>query len=155
MMLTSASVFWQLNRPLWGVHDKIDDHAGFYSINSKMKECGFAGTAALTPKQIAMANAIYSLSPKEEKWVQNVQNNGTVIKLIRPSVQESRQMIGPPHQEKSSNMLKQYPRIKYNRNTSNLSPIKVLKGFKLIHPEEDLSMVSLNTGSEELQWKLR
>lgn len=95
--------------PLWGVHDKIDDHAGFYKVNSKMKGCGFAGTAALTPEQIAMANAIYSLTPREISWIQSVQSNGSMIKLIQPSVQESRQMIGPPHYDKASNLLKQYP----------------------------------------------
>lgn len=115
--------------PLWGVHDKIDDHAGFYNVNAKMKECGFAGTAALTPKQIAMANAIYSLSPKETKWIQSVQNNGSVIKVIRPSVQESRQMIGPPHQEKAENMLKQYTSPSYRRNSRESSLITVSKGL--------------------------
>ena len=94
--------------PLWGVHDKIDDHAGFYNVNNKMKTSGFAGTAALTPNQIAMANVIYSLSPKEIKWIESVNNNGTAIKLIQPSVQESRQMIGPPHRDKARSMLKQY-----------------------------------------------
>lgn len=94
--------------PLWGVHDKIDDHAGFYRVNDKMKASGFAGTAALTPIQIAMANTVYSLSPKEMKWIESVNNNGTAIKLIQPSVQESRQMIGPPHRDKARNMLKQY-----------------------------------------------
>ncbi len=39
------------------------------------------------------------------------------------------------------------------RQANKLPPVGA--GCKLIHPEEDLSMVSLNTGSEELQWKLR
>ena len=114
--------------PLWGVHDKIDDHAGFYNVNSKMKACGFAGTVALTPKQVVLANAIYSLSPKEQKWIESVQGNGMVIRSIRPSVQESRQMIGPPHREKAENMKKQYITPKYTRDnrksrvTKGLSP---------------------------------
>lgn len=115
--------------PLWGVHDKIDDHAGFYNVNNKMKACGFAGTAALTPKQIVMANAIYSLSPKEMKWIQSVQNNGTTIKLIRPSVQESRQMIGPPHRDKAENMLKQYVSCKSGRNAIKSSTANTSKGL--------------------------
>lgn len=118
--------------PLWGVHDKIDDHSGFYRVNNKMKASGFAGTAALTPNQIAMANTIYSLSPKEIKWIESVKNNGSAIKLIQPSVQESRQMIGPPHRDKARNMLKQYmhnednKRIKIassnKRSANGLSP---------------------------------
>ncbi len=94
--------------PLWGVHDRIDDHAGYYRVNEQMKRNGFAGTAALTPKQIAMANTIYSLSPKELEWSQSVRMNDSCIKLVQPSVQESRQMIGPPHRVKAENMLKQY-----------------------------------------------
>lgn len=115
--------------PLWGVHDKIDDHAGFYNVNSKMKACGFAGTAALTTKQIVMANAIYSLSPKEMKWIESVQNNGTTIKLIQPSVQQSRQMIGPPHRDKAENMLKQYVTPKYRKNTGKSSLTRASKGL--------------------------
>lgn len=94
--------------PLWGVCDKIDDYAGFYNINHKMRRNGFAGTAALTPRQILMANVIYSLSLREQKWIEGVTNNGSNIKVVRPSVQESRQMIGPPHRVKAENLLKQY-----------------------------------------------
>lgn len=116
--------------PLWGVHDRIDDHAGFYTINNKMKKSGFAGTAALTPKQVVMANAIYDLSPKELKWIRSVTNNGPNIKLIQPSVQESRQMIGPPHRVKAENMIKQHkPECKrinksatVKRSSNGLSP---------------------------------
>ena len=95
-------------QPLWGVCDKIDDHAGFYNTNNKMKRNGFCGSAALTPKQIMMANAIYSLSPREAEWIRSVRNNGSNIKVIQPSVQESRQMIGPPHRVKAENMLKHH-----------------------------------------------
>lgn len=116
-------------QPLWGVHDKIDDHAGFYDVNNKMKASGFAGTAALTPKQIAMANSVYSLSPKQMQWIQSVQNNGTLIKLIRPSVQESRQMIGPPHRDKASNMLQQCVSSNYKQNTSKSSITNTSKGL--------------------------
>ena len=96
---------------IWGVHDKIDDNIGFDKYCNQMKRSGFAGAWALTPKQVIMANAIFSLSPNESQWIQAVRNNGANIKVIQRSVQESRQMIGPPHRLKAENMAKQYPSI--------------------------------------------
>ena len=91
---------------LWGVHDKIDDLIGFEKVCTKMKNTGFNGAAVLTPKQIALANYIFSLTPKQNKWVESVlsrNSDGNNIKVVRPSVQESRQMIGPPHRIKAEN----------------------------------------------------
>ena len=95
---------------LWGVHDKIDDHAGFENFCLKMKRCGFNGVVALTPKQISLANYIFSMSPRESIWINNVLKKdlcGSHLKVIRPSIQESRQMIGPPHRIKAKNMKNQ------------------------------------------------
>ena len=94
-----------------GVHDKIDDHAGLERFCIKMKKCGYVGGVALTPKQIQIINNAFVYTPREMTWVDEVlnENGGTNnIKLIQPSVQESRQMIGPPHKEKATAMKERY-----------------------------------------------
>ena len=94
-----------------GVHDKIDDHAGLEKFCIKMKSCGYVGGLALTPKQIQIINNAFEYTPREMMWVDKVLgNNGEMknIKLIQPSVQESRQMIGPPHKEKATAMKECY-----------------------------------------------
>ena len=90
---------------VWGVHDKLDDYIGFESNCFKMKRCGYDGVLALTPKQILLANQVYSLSHNEKDWTERVLKKSTRINTIRKSVQESRQMIGPPHKLKASNIL--------------------------------------------------
>ena len=91
-----------------GVHDKIDDHAGLERFCLKMKNTGFIGVAALTPKQIPIINNAFSCSHKEKAWIDNVlyQDDSTKANcgLIRPSVQESRQMVGPPHKKLASSL---------------------------------------------------
>lgn len=91
-----------------GVHDKIDDHAGLENFCIKMKRCGYVGALALTPKQIPIINNIYDYTPRELKWIDQVleqrKGDSNNIKLIKPSVQESRQMIGPPHRDKARAM---------------------------------------------------
>ena len=91
-----------------GVHDKIDDHAGLENFCIKMKRCGYVGGIALTPKQIPIINNVFDYTARELKWIDQVleQREGDTnnIKLIKPSVQESRQMIGPPHKDKAKAM---------------------------------------------------
>ena len=119
---------------LCGVHDKIDDHTGFEKFCLKMKRSGFNGVAGLTPKQVLLANYIFSLSPRERQWTDGVLGNikysadsdrtmssGGHLKTIQRSVQESRQMIGPPHKIKAENMVKGIPHVQ-SKPLSN--PIK-------------------------------
>lgn len=90
-----------------GVHDKIDDHAGLEKFCIKMKRCGYVGSVALTPKQILIVNNTFGYTQRELKWVDQVigdQKDNEIINLIQPSIQESRQMIGPPHREKANSM---------------------------------------------------
>lgn len=91
-----------------GVHDKIDDHAGLENFCIKMKRCGYVGALALTPKQIPIINNVFDYTPRELKWIDQVleerKGDTSNIKLIKPSVQESRQMIGPPHKDKARAM---------------------------------------------------
>lgn len=91
---------------LWGVHDKIDDHIGFEKIAMKMKQAGYQGVVSLTPKQITLANQIYSFLHAEKNWTDSVlKKSGNVVNVIQRSVQESRQMIGPPHKLKAQNII--------------------------------------------------
>ena len=48
-----------------GIHDKIDDHAGLERFCIKMKKSGYAGAAALTPKQIQIINNAFQYTPRE------------------------------------------------------------------------------------------
>ena len=97
---------------VWGVHDRIDDHAGLEKFCRKMKRCGYVGGLALTPKQIQIINNAFDYTPRELRWIDDVlgerTGNANNIKLIQPSVQESRQMIGPPHKDKARAMRKRY-----------------------------------------------
>ena len=92
-----------------GVHDKIDDITGFEKFCYKMKRCGFGGVVTLTPKQVALANRAFSYTSEELQWAQRVVQVSDVhnghIKTIQRSIQESRQMIGPPHYQKAIAML--------------------------------------------------
>ena len=94
-----------------GVHDKIDDHAGLERFCLKMKKSGYVGGLALTPKQIPIINNAFDYTARERKWIDEVlgdKGNSKNINLIHPSVQESRQMIGPPHKEKATAMRERY-----------------------------------------------
>ena len=90
-----------------GVHDKIDDYAGFEKYCIKMKQCGYNGSVVLTPKQLQMAQEIFQCTPRERLWVKSVLDSSKgveAVKMVQPSIQESRQMIGPPHREKAIKM---------------------------------------------------
>ena len=116
-----------------GVHDKIDDHIGFENFCFKMKHCGFNGVAALTPKQILQANNIFSMTPKDANWVENVlkvDSNGNSVKVIQPSIQESRQMIGPPHRLKAQNMKKLFHVQKNSCIKSIIKGVTPSKGMR-------------------------
>jgi len=97
---------------IFGVHDKVDDHAGLEKVCMKMKRSGYIGCAALTPKQIPIINNTFSFSQRELKWINGVLGiDGTQklgCSLIQPSVQESRQLIGPPHKELANSMKKRH-----------------------------------------------
>ena len=84
--------------PIAGVCDKIDDHVQIEKFYRKMKACGFTGAVTVTPTQIDQANFEFSPSLKEMKWSRSVLAQDGLF-TIQPSVQESRQMIGPPHRE--------------------------------------------------------
>ena len=92
-----------------GVHDKIDDIVGFEKFCNIMKRCGFVGVVTLTPKQLALANRAFSYTSEELQWAQKVVGMGNThngqIKTIQRSIQESRQMIGPPHYLKANAIL--------------------------------------------------
>ena len=89
-----------------GVHDRIDDYVGLENFCIKMKKCGYVGAAALTSKQVHIINDAFNYTQRELNWIDQVleKNGPNDIKLIQPSVQESRQVIGPPHKEKASFM---------------------------------------------------
>ncbi|XP_031573085.1 uncharacterized protein LOC116307084, partial [Actinia tenebrosa] len=83
--------------PIAGAWDKLDDHVGADKFYRKMKACGFAGAVALTPSQAILANVAFSCSPKERQWAEDVMASSETISVVQPSIQESRQMVGPPH----------------------------------------------------------
>lgn len=83
--------------PIAGPWDKIDDHVGIEKFHRKMKACGFAGAVTLTPSQSIQANIAFSYSPKELQWAEKVMGSEERISVVQTSVQESRQMVGPPH----------------------------------------------------------
>lgn len=89
-----------------GVHDKLDDYRGFEHFCYKLKSSGYTGAVGLTPKQIALANRIFSYSPEELQWAQKVlQHSNGSIRTVQRSIQESRQMIGPPHLRRAKAIL--------------------------------------------------
>ena len=98
----------------WGAYDKIYDYAGFEKTCLKLKQFGFNGLITLTPKQIVLANYIFSMSPKEKRWVDNALKesyNSNALKIFKPSAPESWQMIGPPHVKKAKNMQDQMEQL--------------------------------------------
>lgn len=114
---------------LWGVHDKIDDHIGFEFFCLKMKRCGYQGVIALTPKQITLANQFYSLSHAERDWTDQVLRKSDHLKLIQRSVQESRQMIGPPHRLKARNILANTLQTNSQRSPQSITGKSSMKGI--------------------------
>ncbi|KAL5503310.1 hypothetical protein EMCRGX_G010238 [Ephydatia muelleri] len=126
--------------PIWSVHDKIDSHAEFERICADMKRSGFSGAAVVTPKQVQLANVAFSYCPKQLKWIKDVlclqeDEKGNAINLIHPSVQESRQMIGPPHIKKATTMRERHAAIETStaeagtRNGDYISPTTTKKGL--------------------------
>ena len=127
--------------PIWSVHDKIDSHAEFERICAEMKRSGFSGAAVLTPKQALLANVAFSYCPKQIKWINDVlyfEKDGkgnNAINLIQPSVQESRQMIGPPHIKKARTMRERNVVIETStskastRKVDYISPTTIKKGL--------------------------
>ena len=110
-----------------GVHDKIDDHAGLEQFCIKMKRCGYVGAVALTPKQVHIINSAFEYTAREMMWVDEVlggSRESKNIKLIQPSVQESRQMIGPPHQDKATAMKERYETHRRQRTTTSVPTIR-------------------------------
>ena len=109
---------------VFGVHDKVDDHAGLERLCIKMKRSGYIGCAALTPKQIPIINNAFSFSQRDLKWINGVLGiSGTQkvgCNLIQPSVQESRQLIGPPHKE-LANSMKQRHEVEAKQTTGKES----------------------------------
>ena len=89
-----------------GIHDKLDDYAGLEKFCIKMKRSGFVGAIALTPHQIHIINNAFNRTRREIIWMEQALEAN--IKFIQPSVQESRQLIGPPHKEKASFMRAQH-----------------------------------------------
>lgn len=85
--------------PIAGVWNKIDDHVGTEKFYRRMKACGFSGTCAVTISQSIQANIAFSYSPSELQWAEDVLQLETGISMVQPSVQESREMIGPPHKK--------------------------------------------------------
>ena len=117
---------------VWGAYDKIDDHTGFEKLCLKLKQCGFTGVVAVTPKQITMANCIFSMSPREKIWVDSVlemNSNHAGLKLFKPSVQESRQIIAPPHVSKALRMKNEMKQLEKGTSSSIVRGIVKSKGI--------------------------
>ena len=138
--------------PIWSVHDKIDSHAEFERICADMKRSGFSGAAVLTPKQAMLANMAFSYCPKQLKWISDVldlqeDEKGNAINLIQPSVQESRQMIGPPHIKKARTMRERNVAIETStakagtRNEDCILPSTINKGLSTDTKIGDLVVV--------------
>ena len=116
-------------QPIAGVCDKIDDHIASEKFYRKMKACGFAGAVTLTPSQTLQANITFSYSPKEIQWAERVMSVDG-LSTIQPSVQESRQMIGPPHRLKASVIRQQNKQIQRMATPSSSQP-RLLRGHTL------------------------
>ena len=118
-----------------GVHDKIDDHAGLERFCIKMKQCGYVGGLALTPKQIQIINNAFQYTPRELMWVDRVldsERQAKNINLIQPSVQESRQMIGPPHKDKANAMRERHEaQVQIFSRTSTATPPSTIRGTQI------------------------
>ena len=104
-----------------GVHDKLDDYRGFEHFCYKLKSSGYTGAVGLTPKQVALANRVFSYSSEELLWAENVlQHSNGSIRTVQRSIQESRQMIGPPHLRKAKTIIersKVMPTLSANRSS--------------------------------------
>ena len=104
----------------------------------RMKACGLVGAVTLNPLQTLQANIEFSYSPKEVQWARMVHSREG-ISTLQLSVQESRQIIGPPHHIKATNILQRQTSIdnKDKRQSSknltgnNSFPSNVLHGHKL------------------------
>ena len=119
-------------RAIGGVHSRIDDHAGFENFCLQLKRCGFTGVIALTPKQVILANAIFSRTYNELQWAKNVLEAGEngAISCIQPSIQESREMTGPPHRIKAQAVLDQHSMLSAKssqKKSSRSCDIKLIK----------------------------
>lgn len=97
-----------------GVYAMLDNATGFENFCLKLKRCGFDGALALTPKQVAIANRIFASSPWELKWatmaLEDKNTDRQQIHTIRRSIQESRQMIGPPFRARAAAILQRSKR---------------------------------------------
>lgn len=104
-----------------GAHDLLDDVIGFEKYCNKLKSYGFSGVVALTPKQVQIANRVFSVAPHEIQWAQNVlfENTDAHIRTIQRSIQESRQMIGPPHRIKATSILKRNTQLLSSKKTND------------------------------------
>ena len=113
-----------------GVHDKIDDIVGFEKFCNILKRCGFSGVVALTPKQLALANRAFSYTIEELQWARKVTEMGhnRQIKTLQRSIQESRQMLGPPHYLKAKTMLNR------SQQHSRISLSQTKKSSQVIFP---------------------
>ena len=127
--------------PIWSVHDKIDNHAEFERICLEMKRSGFGGAAVLTPKQALLSNATFTYTPSQLKWMGDVLRvdeleKDTAISWVQASIQESRQMIGPPHikrartmRERHTTMESSLSRTKTTESNSGLVATVIPKGL--------------------------
>ena len=122
-----------------GAHDLLDDVVGFEKYCKKLKKYGFTGAIALTPKQVAIANQVFSYSPQEIEWAKNVLDvkSSGQIRTIQRSIQESRQMIGPPHCMKAVAMLKRNQQILDStpKPSEETPKLPVSKSQKWVTPE--------------------
>ena len=119
---------------VFGVYDKIDDHTGFEKLCLKLKQCGFNGVVGVTSKQITVANCIFSMSPREKIWVDsvlemNANHASAGLKLFKPSVQESRQIIEPPHISKAIKMKNEMKQLEKGTSSSIVRGIVKSKGI--------------------------
>ncbi len=92
-----------------GVYSMLDNATGYEDFCLKLKKCGFDGALALTPKQVTIANQVFAYSSRELKWARMALDNKNTgkqqIHTIRRSIQESRQMIGPPFRIRATAIL--------------------------------------------------
>ncbi len=98
-----------------GIFTMLDNATGFESFCRKLKTCGFDGAVTLTPKQVAIANRVFAYSDRELKWASMALNDSNTgkqaIHTIRRSIQESRQMIGPPFRIRAAAILQRNKRM--------------------------------------------
>lgn len=113
---------------IWGVHDKIDDDMGFENACLKMKRAGYNGVSPVTPKQITIANSVFSMTQSDSDWIDQVlKTKDTGIDLLQISMHQSRQMIGPPHHKKAAAMKQFYPTLSVSTNEPSIKGIMPVK----------------------------